>query len=147
MSERKHPTIKSVRLVDEFLAVADRLGLHIAGEISECGMFVDLQWKPHGFCLEDISARTARDPAFTVTGWTRWLAFARICNHIRYYAAPLPIGAASWHESDAERRAAIEAEPNESELGILPSVANAVALTLEYLAGVPFALIKASRIK
>jgi hypothetical protein len=133
------------RFVDDFRAHLEATGLPLPGELQECLMFGDLEWPPNSIGGEDVLARIVREPAFTVSGHTRWLAFARICNEIRYYAAPLPTGATAWRASDPERRAAIDAEPDEYELGIVPSVADAVALALEYLGGPTLASISVPR--
>ena len=125
------------RLIDEFRAEALARGIAIRGEVEECGMFGDLEWPPNGADTGEMWPRCERDPAFTVTGYSRWLAFARICGEIRYYAAPFPGGTRDWwwDGSDPARVAAVEAEPDESEMAILASVADAVTLTAAYLDG------------
>ena len=144
MSERKYPTIQSERLVDEFRAVADRCGLHIADEISECGYFLDLEWEPNDG-LDGMLARRARDPAFTVTGWTQ-LVFARICGEIRCYASPLVLGDWYWSGADPKRRAALDAEPQVHGCAVLNDVEEAVRLTTDYLAGVALESLHARRV-
>jgi hypothetical protein len=109
--------------------------------------FADLEWRPNGDGPDDFIQRWERDPAFTVKGYTRWVAFARICGEIRVYAGPLPQGAWPWYWSgeDPERAAAVDAEPESSEMGVLMSVEDAVKLTFEYLGGTPLEEIGVSR--
>jgi hypothetical protein len=89
------------------------------------------------------------DPAFVVIGYSRWVAFWRIENEIRYYAAPLPAGAQAWYWNgeDPNRVAAVDAEIDESEIGILPTVEDVVLLTMEYLSGRRLAEIPVARSK
>jgi hypothetical protein len=127
------------RLIDEFRAEALARGIAIRGEVEECGMFGDLEWPPNGADTGEMWARCERDPAFTITGYSRWLAFARICGEIRYYAAVLPVGGMTLSGSgvDLARVAAADAESDDSELAILASVGDAVTLTVEYFDGKP----------
>ena len=127
------------RLIDEFRAEALARGIPIRGEVEEAGIFGDLEWPPNGADTGEMWARCEHDPAFTITGYSRWLAFARICGEIRYYAASFPEGTREWwwDGSDPARIAAIEAESDHCELAILTSVADAVTLTYKYLGGTP----------
>jgi hypothetical protein len=138
------------RLVDEFRADALARGLAVPGEVGVSVTFADLEWEPFGAegeSLDDTLAARERDPAFTVTGYSRWVAFARIRGEIRYWAAPIPEGAPAWWWTgeDPARRAAVEAEPEQCELAVLGSVADAVTLTAEYLGGAPLGEIRVAR--
>lgn len=127
------------RLVDEFRAEALARGVALPADPEESLVFGDLEWEPNGADSEDFWPARERDPAFTVTGWSRWVAFARILGEIRFYAAPIPAGAPPWYRTgeDPARTAAVDAEPDESELAVLSTVADAVTLTVEYLGGTP----------
>jgi hypothetical protein len=88
------------------------------------------------------------DPAFKVTGYSRWVVFARVRDEIRYYAAGLPVGGStlSGPGVDLARVAAADAEPDYCELAILASVADAVTLTCEYLGGTPLREVQVPRL-
>ncbi len=134
------------RLVDEFEA-AVRRGRPLPGLIETCLMFGDLEWPPQG---PDVIARTERDPALIVTGYSRYVALSRICGEVRYFAAPVPEGTQPWSRSgeDPARIIAVAREPEVHERGVLSSVADAVVFTAEYLEGahlVDIALARARR--
>lgn len=82
-------------------------------------------------------------------GYSRWVVFQRVVGEIRFYAAPLPEGAQAWWWSGEgpDRVAAVKAEPYESELDVLRSVADAVTLAVEYLGGKPLRDIAVARIR
>jgi hypothetical protein len=126
-----------MRLIDEFRAAwPDPL------EIVDCGVFGDLLWPPYG-SREELLA----DPAFVVTGYTRYAAFERIVGEIRYFAAPIVGGAPSWWRDPdhAARAAAVLAEPDEWEMGRIATVGEAAAFTTSYLACTPLDRIVVSR--
>lgn len=135
------------RLMDEFRAEALARGAALPAEPEACLVFGDLEWEPNGGGTEEFWAARERDPAFTVTGYSRWVALARILGEIRFYAAPIPAGAPAWYRSgeDAARAVAVDAEPDESELAVLPGVSEAVTLTLDYLAGTPLRAVRVPR--
>jgi hypothetical protein len=101
-------------------------------------IFGDLLWPPFGD-IDDLVWHN-EDPAFTLTGHSRWVARGRILDEIRFYAAPIPGDAPS-------RVAAVRAEPNRFELGILESVVDAVTFTVTYLDGVDLRDIDVVRVK
>ena len=126
------------RLVDEFRAEVRARGVEVPGELEVFGTFADFEWDEETTASEAF-ARGERDPAFSVTGYSRWVVFARIRGEIRYYAASIPAGAHAWYWSGEApaRVAAVDAEPEYVELAILPGVADAVTLAVEYLSGKP----------
>lgn len=88
-----------------------------------------------------------------MTGYSRWVVFARVRGQIRCYAAPIPWGGDTCASTrDPARLAAIEAEDSDygdtilRELAILPSVADAVTLTAEYLGGTPLRDVRVPRL-
>ena len=135
----------------EIYTMVDTLSLHdalpISGSLGTCGPFADLLWPPCGD-RDYVLARTDADPAFTLTGYSRWVALGRILDEIRFYAGPIPEGAPRWWWSgeDPSRVAAVEAEENGCELAIFESVADAVTFTVSYLGGVGFCDIAVVRI-
>jgi hypothetical protein len=118
------------------------------GELKECGIFCDLLWSPCGDG-EHVTSRATEDPAFTVTGYTRWVALACMLDEIRFYAACLSPGSASWCWTGEQpnRVAAIEAESEDSELAVFESVADAVTFSVNYLGGAALRDIDVVRIK
>ena len=128
-----------LRLIDEFASEVRARGLPDLGKVETCGLFGDLCWRPHGDA-DYLWSRRAKDPAFTIEGYARMIALARILDDIRYYAAPIVEGAPSWWWSgaDPDRVAAVRAEPYEYELGRFSTIADAVRFAHSYLAGVPF---------
>jgi len=145
--EAELPHETGLRLVDEFRAEVSVRGCRLPGELEECGCFGDLMWSPNGGGF-DLLRRMEEDPAFEVVGYSRWVAFARICNEVRFYAGPLPQGAWDWYWSGEypERVAALDAEPDVNELGVLPSPTAAVTFAVEYLGGTPLKEIDVRRI-
>ena len=132
------------RLIDDFRKHSLAVAPHIHALCNECGCFGDLEWPPRETSHEAFRLRIALDPAFELVGYTRWLAFARICNELRYYAAPLKDTPTSI-ASDAGRRASIEREAEIYELAVLPGVEEAVALAAAYLGGADLSNIKVPR--
>jgi len=138
------------RLVDEFQAELQHRGITLPGSLSVGSFLAELLWKPNGGgSLRDLVARCALEPAFVLDGHSRWLVFARIVGEIRFYAAPIPGGAHSWWWSgeDPARVAAIIAEPNAHEIGILETIADAVRFSAAYLGGTPLRDIPILRIQ
>jgi hypothetical protein len=138
--------LPTTRFIDVFRDRTAVLGLSLNATYKEVGTFGDLEWSPGGGA-EALFARAQRDPAFIVVGATRYLAFANVLDDLRYFAAPLLVGADEWRNSDAERRRLIEAEPDRCELGIVVNVHAAATLAAEYLNGVPFEAIRVPRVK
>jgi hypothetical protein len=132
------------RLIDEFRKHSLAVAPHLHALCDECGCFGDLEWPPRETGNEALQLRISRDPAFMLIGYTRWLAFARICNELRYYAAPLKDTPTSL-ASDAGRRASIEREAEFWELAVLPGVEEAVALAAAYLGGADLSSIQVPR--
>jgi hypothetical protein len=126
------------RLVDEFRAEIRARGVEIPGKLEVIASFADFEWD-EGLTADEAIARSERDPAFSVTGYSRWVVFARMEGEIRYYAASIPAGAPAWYWSgeDPARVAAVDAESDYVELAILPSVADAATLAIKYLSGRP----------
>ena len=93
--------------------------------------------------------RAKADPAFTITAYTRYVALARVVDEIRFFAAPIPVGAPSWWWNDQfpDRVRAVTAEPDIHEMAILETVADAVRFTLRYLAGTSLDAIDVVRIR
>ena len=138
--------LQNSRLVDEFRAVSSQLNVVVPGELSICQSFADFEWSPNECTTsEEFFARIDREPAFTVKGSMRWLAFARIQGEIRYYAAPLFQGGAGYW-SDPERRTALDAERDYSELAVLANVVDAVHLSVAYLGGAALETIPVPRL-
>jgi hypothetical protein len=137
----------SGRLVDEFEVELARRSLAVPGELEICGVFGDLLWPPCG--NRDWHSRVDVDPAFTLTGYSRWVALARIDNEIRFYAAPLPEGFGPWWWSgeDPARVAAVKAEPDVCELASFGTIGDAVSFAVAYLRGVSFERIDVVRIR
>ena len=135
----------SERLVNQFQTELRRRGLDLPGslKISSLG---DLLWPPCGD-INYIFTRDA-DPAFTVTGYSRWVAM-NDDDEIRYFAGPIPEGVPPWWWSGEApaRVAAVKAETDWGELAILGSVADAVTFTVSYLGGDRFSDIGVVRIK
>ena len=106
------------------------------GEVQDVGLFADLAWPPCGDSEYVLSRRTA-DPAFTITGYTRYVALACIIDEIRFFAGRIEPGTPSWWWSGErpDQVAAINAESEDYELAVLESVSDAVTFTLAYLGG------------
>jgi hypothetical protein len=140
----------SSRLVDQFRATSVSCHLILSARLQEVGFFGDLVWSPTGLSAgrDGLMTHMRLDPAFIVVGNSRWLAFDRLNEEIRYYAAPLHAGTdvAKGAERDPARLAAIAAEANFHERGVLPTVDDAVSLTDAYLSGQPLADIRVKRI-
>jgi hypothetical protein len=136
------------RLVDEFQAELARRGLPLPGSLQLHGLFGDLLWKPQPDRNLILSLGES-DPAFSLTGYSRWIALARIDNEVRIYAAPLPEGAPSWWWTgeDPARRAAVEAEPRDIELAIVDTVGDAVSFAVAYLGGTDLGRIDVARVR
>lgn len=123
--------------------------LVIAGQARIVGMFLELMWDPfHELAAvirsagasAAVQAMMEKDPAFVVEGVSRFVALARLGGEIRYFAAPIPKGTRG-----AERAAAIEEEPERSEIGVLASVEDAVSFVNEYLLGGTFEQLSVKR--
>lgn len=133
------------RLLDEFRTEWSQGSSAPSAELRECCVFVDLMWTPLGHedaeasdpraRAEAFDARAKADPAFTVEGYSRYLALARICQEIRYYAGPHLVYADVWSRADPQRREVIRLEEDKHEIGILPTVMDAVRFTEQYLVG------------
>lgn len=136
------------RLLDEFQLELQAQGLATPGEIEICLLFGDLVWRPCGDA-SDLFERAKADPAFKITAYTRYVALARLVGEIRYFAAPIPVGAPSWwwNGQDPGRVAAVKAEPDIHEMAILQSVTDAVRFTRSYLTGTPLDAIDVVRIR
>ena len=112
-------------------------GLSVAGKIEEVDSFADLVWSPPSGDPFNMMRFRTEDPAFVVIGYSRWVAFWRIENEIRYYAGPNPPGVEAWYWNgeDPNRVAAVDAEIDEYEIGVLPAVEDVLLLTMDYLSG------------
>jgi hypothetical protein len=143
------PEAQRRKLIDEFLDMVKARGLSVAGKIEEVGVFGDFVWPPRSGDPFNMMRFATEDPAFVVIGYSRWVGFWRIENEIRYYAAPNVPGAQAWYWTgeDANRVAAVDAEIDESEIGMLPMVEDVLLLTMEYLSGSRLAEIPAPRSK
>jgi hypothetical protein len=122
-------------LVDELKWFFEKRGAALPGKIRVCGSFADLIWDAQGF---QHALSSDSDPAFTVVGYTRWLAFVRIGAEIRYFAGPLPRDRlCDWYREDPDeaRFEAVGLEAHVQERGRLNSVDAAGALAESYLAG------------
>ena len=106
------------------------------GELLEVGLFGDLAWPPSGDS-EYMLSRVSADPAFTITGYTRTVALARIIDEIRFFAGRIEPGTPSWWWSGerSDQVAAINAESEKHELAIFESVDDAVTFAVAYLGG------------
>lgn len=138
----------SSRLVDQFRAASGSCQLILSARLEEVGLFGDLLWAPTGLPPdEDLMTHATMDPAFIVVGNSRWIAFGRLNDEIRYYAGPLLANTdvTRGAERDPARLAAIAAEADYDELGVLPTVDDAVSLTDAYLSGQPLADIRVKR--
>jgi hypothetical protein len=124
------------RLLDEFHLELQAQRIAMPGEIEICGMFGDLMWSPLGE-PGGVFERAKADPAFLVRGYTRYVALARIVDEMRFFAGRIPPGAPPWWWSgqDPARVAAVEAEPDCYEMGVLARVADVVRFTHSYLTG------------
>jgi len=131
------------RFVDEFQAELAQCDLPLPASLEICGIFGDLLWPP----APDF-AFLLSDPAFTLTGYSRGMALARIHGDIRFFAGPLPEGGFPWWWSgeNPARRAAVEAEPWACELGILETVGDAVSFAIRYLSGTDLGRIEIVRV-
>jgi hypothetical protein len=126
-------------LFEQFRNRVATLGIDLYAEYKSCGIFGDLEWTPKGpRGLEAYQQRIDREPAFTVEGHSRWLAFARICGDVRYFAGPLPAGTDPWRQRDEAGRRAIEAESDSYEIGVLNGIDDAVRFAAAYLGGAAF---------
>jgi hypothetical protein len=134
------------RLVDQFRAASASCHQILAARLEVVGMFADLYWSAPGGL--DLLAYCLAEPAFTIAGYSRWVAFQRLNEEIRYYAAALPAhtDVTKDAERDPARLAAIAAEADYSELGICPTVDDAVSFTEAYLSGLPLAQLKGKRV-
>jgi len=131
------------RLIDEFRSSFSGVqGQSV--EIEEVGAFLDLIWPPCGNTPVVIE-RSMNDPAFEVSGYSRYVAFARVFGEIRFYASPIEPFTRDWYRTDKERTRAVDDEPDATEIGILRSVADAVAITESYIAGSSFGTIDVPR--
>jgi hypothetical protein len=131
------PTMSECRrLLDEFHLELQAQGIATPGEIEICGMFGDLMWSPLGEPC-DVLERAKADPAFLVRAYTRHVALARIVDEIRFFAGRIQPGAPPWWWSgqDPARVAAVEAEPDCYEMGVLAGIADAVRFAHSYLTG------------
>lgn len=126
------PEAQQRKLIDEFLDMTKARGLSVAGKIEEVGSFADLVWPPSSGDPFNVMRFRTEDPAFVVIGYSRWVGFWRIENEIRYYAAPNVPGAQAWYRTgeDPNRVAAVDAEIDESEISILPTVEDVLLLTM-----------------
>jgi hypothetical protein len=123
------------RLLDEFHLELQAQGIATPGEIEICGMFGDLMSGPLGG--PGVFERAQADPAFQVTSYTRYVVLARIVDEIRFFAARIPPGTRPWWWSgqDPARVAAVEAEPDCYEMGVLAGIADAIRFMHSYLTG------------
>ncbi len=136
-----------MRLVDAFQTELRERGLVIPGVLAECGTFGDLLWPPCGDRAY-VASRATADPAFTLTGYSRLVALARVLDEIRFYAAAIPQGATDWWWSGEEpqRVAAVRTESDRYELAIFKTLPDAVTFTVRYLGGAVLAEIDVVRI-
>jgi hypothetical protein len=96
-----------------------------------------------------VRSLVAADPAFTITGDTRYVALAWIIDEIRFFAGRIEPGTPRWWWSGerSDQVAAINAESEDYELAIFESVSDAVTFTLAYLGGSSLHDISVVRIK
>jgi hypothetical protein len=136
------------RLLDRFQAELDRRGEPMPGELEDVGVFADLMWPPCGDS-EYAMSRLIEDPAFTITGYTRYVALACVFDEVRFFAAPIEPGSPDWWWSGerSEQAAAIDAESDEHEMAIFGSVNDAVTFVLAYLGGTSLRDVDVPRIK
>lgn len=135
-----------MRLMDEFERHFEARSRELPGALTNIGSFADLMWGLASAAR--FFEQMDTDPAFLVTGYTRYLAFARINAEIRYYAGPLVDSKMSfWYQEspDDARLAAVREELDVAEIGIVKSVEAAGALAEQYLAGSPLHAIAVER--
>src|SRR5262249_32207670 len=75
--------------------------------------------------------------SFAIVGYTRFVVLSWVIDEIRFQASRIEAGDFPWWLSgeDPARVAACQAEPDEHEMAILDTLADAVAFTLSYLEG------------
>jgi hypothetical protein len=135
---------ESPRLIDRFREELAQRGVEAPGEVRECGMFLDIYWPPCGDA-EYLMSRVKVDPSFTIKGYTRYVAIARVLDEIRFFAARIDVGEVAG--ADRERVSAVERETDEHEMAIFETISDAVTFTLSYLGGASLRDVPVRRIR
>lgn len=123
------------RFVDELQWELARRTLVVTAAVETSAVFGDFCWAPMPSpCHPRV---LYADPVAVFTAFTRFAAVGRYLDQIRMSAGPLLEGAYPWwwDGSQPARRAAIEAEPEERQIAILESVADAATVVHGYLGG------------